>query len=308
MDTAAFDTDPMLQLLTEALRRGPGSPEWHRAVGNLRDLATPEADEYQLLITARERLESGRAYREVRAGPAFTRELFGRIDEAPEAVRRVTAGLIVRLLLLLTLMGAIGVVVMLVAQARPGDAQALSERLFMTPVRAWTFARLPSDLRPAGPLPLDARGNGLRPGGRDTKTPTGGLVYADDPLDLVRGTCVEMRLDYKPGPTSVQLSLMADTVVTGPLASMGTDLSLVCDASGVRLSSPSAATAPRPMTAGSHLLRIKVVGTAAVAEVDGQVIWSGTHTLGDRAFVAARFVRDGKSGDAAVQSLRVLAP
>ena len=80
MDTAAFDTDPMLRLLSDALRRGPGSPEWHRAVIDLRDLAPREADEYRLLIAARERLESGRAYREVRAGPAFTRDLFGRLD------------------------------------------------------------------------------------------------------------------------------------------------------------------------------------------------------------------------------------
>ncbi|HEX8323059.1 MAG TPA: hypothetical protein VF595_04020 [Tepidisphaeraceae bacterium] len=307
MDTA-FDTDPMLKLLTDALRRGPGSPEWHRAVGALRDVTTPEADEYKLLITARERLESGRAYREVRAGPAFTRELFGRIDAPAEQGRRISAASFVRLLCLLTLVGVIAMGVMWVAQAKTADAQALSNRLFITPVRSWSFATMPSDLRTAGPLPLEVRNSELRPGGGDTNAPTGGVVYADEPLNLTSGACVEMRIDYEPTTTSVQLSLAAKTDAVGPLASLGQELSLVCDAGGVRLSSASASTTSRSLTPGSHLLRIKVLGDAAVAEVDGQVIWSGTQTLGPRAYAAVRFVRDGRAGDVGVRSLRVLAP
>src|SRR5690349_1888062 len=39
------------------------------------------ADEYKLLYAARERLASGRQYREVRAGPGFTRLVFDAIEQ-----------------------------------------------------------------------------------------------------------------------------------------------------------------------------------------------------------------------------------
>src|SRR5581483_10043848 len=79
-ESVDIDADPFLKLLTEALRAGPGSPEWHQAVSRLRAGGERNADEYQLLITAREHLESGRSYREVRAGPEFTRKVLAGID------------------------------------------------------------------------------------------------------------------------------------------------------------------------------------------------------------------------------------
>ncbi|MDB5324516.1 MAG: hypothetical protein JWM57_85 [Phycisphaerales bacterium] len=308
METAAFESDAMLKLLTEALRRGPGSPEWHSAVSSLRNLNSPDADEYRLLITARERIESGRAYREVRAGPAFTRELFGQLGAPPASGRRVTLGLVIRLLCLLTLVGAIGVVMMYVAQAGPHDAQQLSSRLFVTPVRSWTFDPIPSELHHVGPLPMETRNGGLRAGSREVSEPTGGLLYADEPLDLVRGTCVELRFDYRPGPTSVQLTLMSDAIVNGPLAAVSAELALICDNAGVHVSTPASATAPRALSAGAHLLRLKVADGDAVAELDGQVVWNGPPRLGPRGFVAIRMIRDGKANDVTVRSLRVLAP
>ena len=64
---AIDDKDPLLVLLTEALRAGPGSPAWHQAISTLR-ADQPEMAEYKMLLTAREHLESGRRYRSVRAG------------------------------------------------------------------------------------------------------------------------------------------------------------------------------------------------------------------------------------------------
>lgn len=308
METMAFESDAMLKLLTEALRRGPGSPEWHSAVSSLKNLNSPDADEYRMLITARERLESGRAYREVRAGPAFTRELFGQLEATPASARCVTLGLVVRLLCLLTLVGAIGVVVMCVAQAGPHDARQLSSRLFVTPVRSWTFDPIPPELHHVGPLPMETRNGGLRTGTRDISEPMGGLLYADEPLNLLRGTCVELRFDYRPGPTAVQLTLMSDAIVNGDLVAASKELALVCDNSGVHVSTPVSATAPRALSAGPHLLRLKVAGGEAVAEVDGQVVWNGAPHMGSRGFVAVRMIRDGKANDVTVKSLRVLAP
>ena len=68
-----------LQLLTDALRAGPGTPEWRAALETLDSAGG--GDEYKLLYAARERLASGRRYREVRAGAGFTRKVFESIEE-----------------------------------------------------------------------------------------------------------------------------------------------------------------------------------------------------------------------------------
>src|SRR5213082_2776894 len=68
-----------LELLTEALRAGPGTPQWREAVALLE--AVPGADEFKLLYAARERLASGRQYREIRAGAGFTSKVFDALDQ-----------------------------------------------------------------------------------------------------------------------------------------------------------------------------------------------------------------------------------
>src|SRR5439155_5586175 len=71
-----------LELLTEALRAGPGTPQWRDAMASIETVpgASAGADEYKLLCAARERLASGRQYREVRAGGGFTRKVFDAIE------------------------------------------------------------------------------------------------------------------------------------------------------------------------------------------------------------------------------------
>src|SRR3954468_22936627 len=87
---AAIESDPFFELLTDALRAGPGSPQWHQAVQKLRHdntlgtalgTAAADADEYRLLCDAREHLESGREYRSVRPGAGFTRRLFTELQD-----------------------------------------------------------------------------------------------------------------------------------------------------------------------------------------------------------------------------------
>src|SRR5687767_3667379 len=87
-----LQSDEFMTLLTDALRAGPGSPEWHQAVGVLRASGSngtgtsgAGADEYQLLVQAREDLESGKDYRAVRPGAGFTRKVLSGIDEESAA-------------------------------------------------------------------------------------------------------------------------------------------------------------------------------------------------------------------------------
>jgi hypothetical protein len=79
-----FDSDAFLTLLTDALRAGPGSPQWHEALRTLRAGGIEHADEYRLLVAARQHLESGREYRSIRAGPGFAKRLMTAIDEEAE--------------------------------------------------------------------------------------------------------------------------------------------------------------------------------------------------------------------------------
>src|SRR5207248_832631 len=82
-----------MTLLTDALRSGPGSPEWHQAVKILR-ASDQNVDEYTLLYSAREHLESGKDYRSVRAGTGFTRKVLEQIEEQASTPPAPTANII----------------------------------------------------------------------------------------------------------------------------------------------------------------------------------------------------------------------
>ena len=83
------DSDPFFQLLTDALRAGPGSAQWGEAVAKLRDGGVDGADEYRLIIRAREDLEQRPRLPPVTAGPGFTRKVLDAVEQ--EGGRRRTA-------------------------------------------------------------------------------------------------------------------------------------------------------------------------------------------------------------------------
>jgi hypothetical protein len=173
-----LQSDEFMTLLTDALRAGPGSPEWHQAVGVLRASGqNGTGDEYQLLVRAREDLESGKDYRAVRAGPAFTRKVLVGIDEEPGGGAR---GLPSANLLALMGAGVILAVIVVVAvvlfkNAPPGasdDKQVnqLRSLFFNQEVAAIDFTAGEKDIAPEfktiGELPLKVndREKVLRPG------------------------------------------------------------------------------------------------------------------------------------------------
>lgn len=321
MDAAAIDADPMLRLLTDALRRGPGSPEWHKAVSDLRDVTTPEADEYRLLIAARERLESGRAYREVRAGPAFTRELFGQLDRPADTSKRLPVGTIVRLLCLLALVAAIALLIVWAAGAKSDNTDALANRLFVTPAHDWEFfGGLPKGLTRSDSFNLSLTSDGVR---ADAQNAHGGLL-ALETLDLQPGICVEARLDVKPGPVLWSLDLIRrrPAAYTGAtergrvLIARDTTNVLTLQGDGTQIDSITTQNqtitqpfAPRPLSAGTHVVRIKADAKVAVVDVDGQLLWAGPHDIGDSAYLEFGMTRTAPGGPGpTVQGVRVLTP
>src|SRR2546421_4832563 len=92
-DTIDLQSEQFMTLLTDALRSGPGSPEWHQAVKILR-ASDQNVDEYTLLYAAREHLESGKEFRSVRAGAGFTRKVLDGIDEEAKTPGVPTANII----------------------------------------------------------------------------------------------------------------------------------------------------------------------------------------------------------------------
>src|SRR2546423_9357159 len=92
---APAETDPFFNLLTDALRAGPASPQWRDAVAHLREQGAGESDEFRLLIDARESLESGKEYRSVRAGAGFTNKLMGQLGEQEQPRKALPWGTII---------------------------------------------------------------------------------------------------------------------------------------------------------------------------------------------------------------------
>lgn len=304
MQGTEFETDEMLKLLTEALRRGPGSPEWHDAVERLRSSGAKEADDFRLLMTVRERLESGQSYREVRAGPAFTRELMQRIDEEPaKASGKQRTILIVSVVCILLLVGSVAILVTMMSNGQPRDDAMgqLAQKLFISPVKTWNFdGNLPADIPADGDLKLDAT-NGLHPA-RSSKPGTTTL-RPPEAIGLADGACVEAQVGFRPDSMTTITLALAASAHEPPLA-----LTLVPEGFRVQIGDKTQLI-QRSLPAETYTLRMKLNDSVAIIEVNGQTIWSGPHPAGANAVLAVRFDLTGKPNDSSrLQSLRILKP
>ncbi len=308
MQQAEFETDEMLQLLTEALRRGPGSPEWHQALEKLRDSGAKEADDYRLLMTVRERLESGQSYREVRAGPQFTRELMQKIDDEPDAnaSAKPRTVLIVSLVCIGLLIGSIAVLVKLMSNGQPplDPPLQLAGQLFVTPVRTWTFDKeIPEGITLGGDLKIEAA-DGLRLA-RTNKTGVA-TIFSQTPIELRQGVCVEAQIQFVPGAGS-QAGIMLSGYANPPAEkSLGITL---MDSGFAIVNAAKLEPIKRNLQAGLYTVRVKLDQSHAIIEIDGQIIWQGTHQLSDPAGVTLSLAKLGNDpARSRVTSLRILQP
>src|SRR4051812_33107952 len=146
MATLDFESDQFLRLLTEALRAGPASPEWHQAVARLRTEHSAQIDEFKLLVAARQHLESGKEYRSVRAGPEFTRKIMTSLEaEEPAIARRHTQVPKATIIAIISAALMIGVVALFVWFLIPGKNEApiaidaLANTYFSEPAMSASF-------------------------------------------------------------------------------------------------------------------------------------------------------------------------
>jgi hypothetical protein len=330
-----------LELVTEALRAGPGSPQWRDALATL-DSVTPGADEFKLLYAARERLASGRQYREVRAGAGFTRQVFDAIDQdaaEPTAnAKALPSANLIAALSAAVILGILAIVAWLVVPraddttSAAGAGDDLSQTYFVNTLASTNFDGdggdgIGSEFTTFGPLDVQTR-SGLRPvleGIADAKTfRGGGVVYARDlTADQPCAIDATVRL-IKPADDPVvqvfvadERNFSADSATTAHelvWQARGADTSVYLPDGKVAASGPKVRPAGAGGAGGQSLdVRISVNRRQATVEVNGRRIWSGASQLDPTKprIVGVRFLAGAAAKPAdvpVVESVRVLSP
>ena len=331
MPALDFETDQFLVLLSEALRRGPASPEWQEALQQLdadgpataaATLTQSDAGELRALLTARDRLESGRAYRQVSAGPGFTSDLMQKLREerdgkaAPARPRaRLTLVIAAACAIAAIVAGVIIVVSLNRSPAGPPDpVLALREIYFVKPVIEQQFVgRAIESWKSAGSMVFRSW-QGLRgQGAQGASFPVGGVVWSATPLPSDRPISIEATLDCRRSTPDgiVQLFITDNPTFAGEIWTSPSELTWMLQNNRTRLlTATGRQVAQGTLQNGREAtVRVRLDATVAVVEVDGRPFWSGPHGLsaGHPRFVGFRFVQSGNNaGDVRVQSLRVL--
>jgi hypothetical protein len=336
--------DPFLKLLTDALRAGPGSPEWHQAVAKLRETGDGngesgkggKTDEYRMLIAAREHLESGKEYRSVRAGAGFTRKLMHGIEEQsgggkPRGLPTATLIAIISGLVILIVAGIVAWQVMQRPPVEPpkGTVEDLvrvrGELMNETAIARFDAATstIPETWKIIGRLPLDPK-KGLHPAaapvGEPSTAPTviGGGIVAPGSIPAEEPFVAEayLHLGYPSENTLVEFFVCTDPNFSPDRATSTNDMVWLLQGTSqkVMLSGREQVKAPRPEPppgdpAGSIPIRILVNHDSAIVESNGQRLWAGPHELPALPrYVGVRFLRTGPKGPepAQVISIRVM--
>ena len=308
-----------LQLLTEALRAGPGTPAWREALATLEH--APGADEYRLLYAARERLASGRQYREVRAGQGFTRKVFNAIDEEEGTrARAVPSANLIAALSALVILSVLAIVTYFV-MPRPdkNSPEDLSQTYFVNTLSSNRFdGELGMEWSAFGSLGVEPR-DGLRPVLKDVgESFRGGGAFYTRNLSPQQAFALEatVRIAKPSDDLVVQLFVTDDANFGGDSATSahelvwlarGGEASVVLPGGHVQAQNVRLNAVRTPAE-----LRMSVNRDEASVEMNGQKIWSGKHGLDSAKgrMVGVRFLaRGGKSdGSAVVESVRILTP
>lgn len=320
MSELTFDRDAFLELLTEAVRAGPGSPAWHDAVRTLREAgARADLDEYHLLLRAREHLESAKGWRSVRAGPQFTRDLLEALDREPTArdPRRWTTFLSMAAIVTIVA-GIVGLFLLL----RGGDEPApdvgnpLASVLFTCTLAETGFDTPPDADRwqTIGSLPLRFdRGLRVAGGGENVG---GGLVLSDA-VAAAQPVAIEavLRLRKPTDDVVPQLLVASSDGFIPATAASSRELAVLVQGSSVKLALPGGELLPLVKLESTHppelRLRLAIDSDSAMVDVDGRRAWIGPHGLGDTAprRVGVRFLQARPVSDpASFTHFRVLTP
>lgn len=325
MATLDFESDPMLTALTDALRAGPGSAQWRDAVHRLREQGGSQADEYLLLCTARERLASGRTYREIHAGPGFSRKVMEAVEvERAGGPSRVapTAGFVALLCagIVVLVVASVGYFVYRSGGTIAGPRQDLSQVYFTESVLEARLNARPENWRTIGALPLKFE-KGLRPADApagDAEFVGGALLWEQSVLPS-HAMQIDVRLQL-PTPESkvvAQVFITDDPSLNDARATSPHELAWTFrnGAASVALPSGRLETAtfkpgPKQQTVD---VRIQFDAQSAAIDTGGKPLWSGAHGLDPNKprYLGVRFLAPaGEKADAtaAFQSIQLKKP
>lgn len=313
----ALDSPEFFELLTDALRGGPGSPRWQQAVDLLRD-AGAEGDEYRMLIRAREHLASGRDYRSIRPGPGFTRCVLENLGSAPSrspAVDRVAAV-------------AAGVVLAIVAVMlwavfprvgeTPSSLAALSMTAFVSPVADVRFnpGQLPPQWRQVGALPLVVAEDGLYPRPRTGNGMAGAAMVLSESFAEDEPMALEVRFNVRQVTDNLSLEVFVTDrdEFSADRSTTPSEFTWTLHGEQVRVVLPDGrlgALGRASLTPASQRVRVRVARDVAIVNYNGTPLWQGINGLsknGGRR-LGVRFVSIGPSeAPIRVDSIRVMRP
>jgi hypothetical protein len=312
-----FESDAFLVLLTDALRAGPGSPSWHDALQKLRAGGIESGDEYRLLATAREHLESGREYRSVRAGPEFTRRLMSAIDEqAAQAARKPATATIIAIVSAAVMLGVLLLIGYLLWTGGDASGPSGGSPLLPNTIASIDFSR-PSltGWQSIGALNVDISRNLLRVAPSTNPAATGtGLVWnsqiaADEPFSVTAAARI-LRAD---NDLILQVFVTDDPDFSEENGTTPHELVCLLKAGQAQAILPSGRVEAQVNLAGEYRgmvpMRVTLDRDQAVIEVAGRAVWSGLHGLDPLKprFAGIRFLKgSAQAADgAAFQSVRI---
>jgi hypothetical protein len=315
-----LNSDPFMQLLTDALRAGPGSPEWHQAVArvNAGETAAGEKgpnDEYALLVRARENLASGKAYREVRAGVGFTRKLMQSVVAESDKAKKnpfsaswiayIGAGLAV---------ASLAVLIAWLTQTGTGG-EDLTNLFFGTTKMAASLESptLPHDWKTIGPLAMDPKGLApippIKPG--DYR---GGGIVSKDGIPANEPFALEAEFDFQHVSDDVvpQLFVTDDPSFSDDRGVSPHELVWLVRGGEQHVALPDLQlTSASRKVQDNQSIRVRIIVGASTAIVlcDGNELWSGQSQLGNKPrYVGVRLLckKDDKRSVVSVKQLRVM--
>lgn len=302
-----FETDPALRLLSDALRAGPESPQWREAVERFGPGGPLGAGERELLYKVREDLASGQGYREVRAGPGFTRKVLAAIDEERQGRRKTlpAANLIV-VLSALVIVGAIVAVAYVLSRGGSGDAPArppqdLAQLSFVDTALNLTFdSAPPADWKTFGQLPL-VFSRGLRPGSvTEAAGYSGGALLWNTPIPADQPVSIQVTLRQPVAGNVVPQVFITDTPsFSDDRATSTHELVWLLRDGEASVVLPSGRVPgdgmPVKETAARLEVQITLNRTTAAIESGGRKLWTGEHGLSEAQprFLGVRFLTQG---------------
>lgn len=310
----------LLELVSDALREGPDSPHWREALERMGPHGAG-TDEYRQLCDARERLESGKGYRQVRAAPGFKNDLFQELDrvESGGRLRGVSPASWIAALSACVIVAVLALFLYLFSSphADADPVQALSRVYFDQEQVSTRFdGAVPAGWRLVGTLPLEFS-NVLRPSRSGTESADyrgGGIVSAVAvPADGPFQVDVAVRLTEIGDGTITQVFLTEQPQFSEDRATSPRELVWLAQGADPKVVLPDgrvlgSRVALKP-SADPVQVRITLDERVAIVDCAGQRLWAGEHGLGDRPrHVGVRFLRRGGDADVAFESVRILKP